>query len=76
MMIEGILENRNKQTTDVYNYTYFRNGVAMSQVSIIFIDGNFDHCEFSFKGKYYDRYEWHALQAINQKIGEIEKTYD
>lgn len=47
---------------------------GIRHVTIIFLNGKFDHCAFDFHGKY-TRENWRVLAVINDKIAELEEVY-
>ena len=64
--------------TDGYSYQVnqggdlnVRVGPEAKTVTIIFVNGKFNRCEFGFRGTY-DRSAWYVLGGISEKIKEIE----
>ena len=70
---KNILEK--KEYEYIQKYTYRINPeLAQGEVTIIFVNEKFSHCAFPFNGQY-AREEWHVLQAINEKITELENNF-
>lgn len=65
------------QITKIYAYEirfYTSGGFTRKETAAIhFVDGKFDHCDFSFHSPY-TREQWNVLAEIEKKISELEST--
>ena len=73
----GRLFDEKKKTTEVYGFEINHCGMHEKEISnlrpveIVFVNDRFSHADFPFTGKY-TQAQWEVLEAISQKIKEIE----
>ena len=71
------LYDTEKKTTEVYSFKINHCGmheqelVNLPRVEIVFVNDRFSHANFPFTSKY-TQVQWEVLEAISQKIREIE----
>jgi hypothetical protein len=70
---DEILKHLVTNSCDIYTFTYVI-GEIKREVTIVFENKVFAHVKFTFNCVY-SRREWNILEAINQKIVELEKNY-